>query len=132
MEPNKLSKFTKSFTAIMKKMNNLNEQLFQELDDTFAAWCNGGTLYLYEDPGFKGRKIVCGTKDFGCNIGDLNNKISSIKITGNEKWAFYKNDNYIDYLTSLQGGNPDRKYDVDDLIASGIPDNSISSFRRIA
>lgn len=109
-------------------MNNLNEQLFQELNDDMAANFSGGAAILYEngdpDPRYGGRSLTFyeGTASLG-DYWNFENETSSIVITGNEKWNFYAKDNYNDYIKTLGPG----EYDYVDLKQKGFIDNSISS-----
>jgi hypothetical protein len=111
-------------------MNNLNEQLFQEINDEIAANLSGGAAILYKngepDPRYGGRSLVFyeGTASLG-DYWDFENETSAIVITGNEKWNFYAKDNYNDYLATLGPG----EYDSAELKDKGIPNNSLSSLR---
>jgi hypothetical protein len=112
--------------------NNLNEQLFQKLDDEIAATLSGGAAVLYEhgDGGGRSPQFFEGTKNLG-NY-NFNDKTSAIYISKDQRWAFYKDDEYRSYLTSLEGGNNGRFYDYYDLIERGIPNDSITSLRKTA
>jgi hypothetical protein len=110
--------------------NNLNKQLFQELDDRIAANLNGGTVSLYEndlDISNGGRRLDFnyGTDNLTAPIYNFNDLTSSIKITGDKNWNFYRDINRQSYLTTLEPG----EYDLKDLEERGIPNDSISSLR---
>jgi hypothetical protein len=105
-----------------------NEQLFQELDNEVAATCSGGVAYLYQDDNFKGRKLTFYNYGTDLRTWDFNDKTSSLVIQGNEVWGFYRDRNYKGPSVALGSGT----YTKSDLIAFGIPDNSISSLRRLA
>lgn len=111
--------------------NNLNEQLFQELDNEIAENCNGGAAYLYEHDGFRGRKLTFYQRTSNLRRWGFNDKTSSIKITAREKWAFYKDVGYNKLLRVLDGGKYGKSYSLSTLRALGIPNDSISSLKRI-
>ncbi|MEO0014634.1 MAG: Beta/Gamma crystallin [Cyanobacteriota bacterium] len=117
-------------------MNNLNEQLFQELDDEMAANLSGGKAVLYENSDLSGKspQFFVDTPNLG-NLGadfDFDGKTSAIYISPGEKWAFYNKANYKDYLTSLEGGTNGRTYSLSSLEKKGIPNDSITSLRKTA
>lgn len=114
--------------------NNLNGQLFQELNDEMAANLSGGFAYLYRRDNFKGEvlKFDTGTDNLGKAPHYFDEETSSIKISKGQRWAFYENENYIGYLASLEGGTNGRSYTYTDMIARGIPNDSITSLRRTA
>jgi Beta/Gamma crystallin len=109
--------------------NNLNKQLFQELDDKVAANLSGGKAVLYEDSykkgDFSGRspQFFIGTDDLG--YYNFDNKTSAIKISKGEKWNFYSGKNKTGKKTTLGAGS----YDYYDLKEKGITNDSISSLK---
>lgn len=83
-------------------MNNLNGQLFQELDARIAANLSGGAAVLYENGDGSGRSLnfKTGTKNFK----DYDFKTSAIYISPGETWNFYTGVNYKGHKTTLKGG----------------------------
>jgi hypothetical protein len=83
-------------------MSNLNEQLFQELDDEIAANLSGGTAKLYENGDGSGRSLSfkTGTKNFK----DYDFKTLYIYISPGETWNFYTGVNYKGHKTTLKDG----------------------------
>jgi len=80
----------------MKKVQN--EQLFQELDNEVAATCSGGVAYLYDNDNVitfpESRVLVVSNSQPDLRRAGFNDKTSLVKITGNERWAFYKDINF--------------------------------------
>ncbi|RRJ67645.1 hypothetical protein EHV15_18345 [Paenibacillus oralis] len=81
----------------------------------------GIKVTLYEDANFGGGKVVI-TSDTAY-LGDFNDKTSSLKVERIP--AFYVDANYKGNSVSLEAGS----YNVADLIAKGIPNDSISSVK---
>jgi hypothetical protein len=95
----------------------------EELDDEVAANCGGGVAYLYEDEGFRGRRLKFSEGESDLRKWHFNDKTSSIQIVGNETWAFYRDINYQGpFVILLTGSYP---------ILGNLKD-SISSLRRVA
>jgi hypothetical protein len=105
-----------------------NEQLFQELDNEVAATCSGGVAYLYQDDYFQGRRLQFFNRESDLRNWDFNDKTSSIIIEGNEQWAFSRDILFQGSTVRLGPG----RYTLRDLQARGIPNDSISSLKRIA
>lgn len=105
-----------------------NEKLFEQLDNEVAASCSGGVAYLYQDDNFKGRELTFYNYGTDLRQWDFNDKTSSLVIQGNERWRFYRNINYGGNYAELGSGT----YRLWELQARGIPNDSISSLRRIA
>jgi hypothetical protein len=105
-----------------------NEKLFQQLDNEVAASCSGGVAYLYQDDNFQGRRLQFFNRESDLRDWDFNDKTSSIKIVGNERWTFYRD--------ILFGGSPvtlgSGSYTLTELRQRGITNDSISSLKRIA
>jgi hypothetical protein len=104
-----------------------NEQLFQELDNEVAANCGGGVAYLYQDDNFGGRRLQFFNRESDLRNWDFNDKTSSIQIVGNERWTFYRDILFGGSRVTLGPGS----YRLRDLQARGIPNDSISSLRRL-
>ena len=105
-----------------------NEELFQELDNEVAASCSGGVAYLYEHAGFQGRRLQFFNGEDDLRRWNFNDKTSSLKIVGNERWTFYRDINREGRAVTLGAG----EYSLFRLNQLGIPNDSISSLRRIA
>ncbi|HEY9672053.1 MAG TPA: beta/gamma crystallin-related protein [Waterburya sp.] len=105
-----------------------NEQLFQELENEVAATCSGGVAYLYQNDSFGGRRLQFFNRESDLRNWDFNDKTSSIKIEGNERWTFSRDILFQGPSVTLGPGS----YYLRDLQARGIPNDSISSLRRIA
>jgi hypothetical protein len=101
---------------------------FHELDDEVAASCSGGVAYLYEHAGFQGRRLQFFNGENDLRAWDFNDKTSSIQIVGNEQWTFYEHINREGKPVTLGPG----EYSLYRLNQLGIPNDSISSLRRIA
>lgn len=104
-----------------------NEKLFQQLDNEVAASCSGGVLSLYKDDNFRGVRVNIFNGAIDLRTSDFNNNISSIQIVGNERWAFYRDIAFRGIPVILGSGS----YTSTDLRRRGIPNDSISSIRRI-
>ncbi len=119
--------------------DNQNEQLFTELtaeseapaftelDDEVAASCSGGVVYLYQDAGFQGRRVQFFNGEDDLRRWDFNDKTSSLKIVGNERWTFYRHINREGPAVTLGPG----EYSLYRLNQLGIPNDSISSLKRV-
>ncbi|MGL5880403.1 MAG: beta/gamma crystallin-related protein [Xenococcaceae cyanobacterium] len=107
--------------------NNLNEQLFQELNDDIAANLSGGAAYLYANDTFTGRKLTYykGTDNLGLYGYDFNDQTSSIKISAGETWEFYTDDRYGGKKVTLGAGSYTRK----EMEAKGLPNESLTSLK---
>jgi Beta/Gamma crystallin len=101
---------------------------FQELDDEVAATCSGGVAYLYQDAGFQGRRLQFFNGETDLRKWAFNDKTSSLIISGNERWRFYRDINFQGPSVTLGRGT----YSLARLNQLGIPNDSISSLRRIA
>jgi hypothetical protein len=108
---------------------------FKELDDEVAATCNGGYLEVYENGPFApggymrlSARIGWGDPDLRTTpAGNFNDKISSIKITGGERWQFFRDINYGGPSVTLGPGSyPVLPRDT------GFPNDWVSSFKRVA
>jgi hypothetical protein len=121
------NKFTQEERIMTTVANNLNEQLFQELNDDTAANLSGGAASLYENGDFSGRRLdfKTGTDNLGFDVHSFDNQTSAIKISEGEKWNFYDGKNQTKYLATLGPGS----YNYYDLIAKGIPNDSITSLK---
>jgi hypothetical protein len=113
-------------------MNDLNKQLFQELDNEMAANLSGGVAVLYENADLSGRRV---TLDNGSrNLKEdynFDNETSAIYISPGERWAFYNYTYENDYLASLPGEKGSGTiYGLSRLKEKGISDNSITSLFR--
>ncbi|MBW4636550.1 MAG: beta/gamma crystallin family protein [Iphinoe sp. HA4291-MV1] len=97
---------------------------FTELDNEVAASCSGGTAYLYENANFTGKVWIFEKGSADLRGQNFNDKTSSIIITGNERWAFYRDINYGGQRVILGQGRYSFVPDV------GIPNDSISSLKR--
>lgn len=115
--------------------NQLDATLaLEELGDEVAATCSGGVALLYQDDNFKGRgplRFYDGESDL--RKWNFNDQTSSIKIEGNELWAFYKDINF------KPDGKPEGgvylgngSYTYTDLKNLGFQNDSISSLIRVA
>jgi Beta/Gamma crystallin len=101
---------------------------FQELDDEVAATCSGGVAYLYHDAGFQGRRLQFFNGENNLGKWNFNDKTSSLVISGNERWRFYRDINFQGPSVTLGRG----AYSLARLNQLGIPNDSISSLRRVA
>lgn len=99
-----------------------NGQLFQEIDDEVAVNYRGGVVYLYDNV-FSGRRVVVSNSVSDLRKLNFNDKTSSIRIVGNERWAFYKD---INFKNPMFIGSGPSAYSL-----LGKANNSISSLRRI-
>jgi hypothetical protein len=100
---------------------------FTELDDEIAANCSGGVAYLYQHDNFQGRRLQFFDRESDLRDWNFNDQTSSIKIEGSEKWTFYKDIQYKTNPVTLASGS----YTLKDLQAKGIPNDSISSLKRV-
>ncbi len=100
----------------------------EELDNEVAATCSGGVAYLYQDKGFQGRRLQFFNGENDLRKWNFNDKTSSIKIVGNERWRFYRDINREGKAVTLGRG----EYSLFRLQQLGIPNDSISSLKRIA
>lgn len=112
-------------------MNNqtfaeLNLSAVKEVSDEAAATCSGGSASIYRDINFNGGGLRFFNGDSNLVNNNFNDTASSIIITGNERWAFYRDINYQGPSVILGRG---RYSFVGDY---GIPNDSISSLRRIS
>jgi hypothetical protein len=105
-----------------------NEKLFQQLDNEVAASCSGGVAYLYLDDNFKGRRLQFFDRESDLRDWNFSDETSSIKIVGNERWTFYQDILFKGPSVTLGRGS----YTLTDLRRLGIPNDSISSLKRIA
>jgi hypothetical protein len=110
-----------------------NEQLFQELDNEVAATCSGGVAYLYDRDSVitfpESRVLVVSNSQPDLRRVNFNDKTSLVKITGNERWAFYKDINFKGKPLILGPG----QHDLSKQFAGGSGwNNSISSLKRIS
>jgi hypothetical protein len=99
---------------------------FQKLDDEVAATCSGGAAILYEHDGFLGDTATFYEGSDWLGNWNFNDKTSSIKITGNQSWVFYPHINTTGTPITLRPG----EYNLSQLQARGIQNDSISSLRR--
>lgn len=104
-----------------------NEELFQQLDNEVAASCSGGVAYLYQDDNFGGRRLQFFNGERDLRSWNFNDKASSLEIVGNERWEFYKDINFGGFPVTLGRG----RYTLTQLRQLGIPNDSISSLRRV-
>lgn len=98
---------------------------FQELTCEQAAAIQGGAIVtLYNDINFGGDALGSDTEISDMSFTAYNDLASSIVITEGT-WAFYENANYQGISASLGPGSYSWVENV------GIPNDTISSFRRI-
>jgi len=103
-----------------------NEELFQELDNEVAASCSGGVVSLYEHDRFQGPSLSFRNGATDLRNWNFNDKTSSLRIVGNEEWAFYREPAFRGTPVILGRGN----YTATRLQQLGLPNDSISSIRR--
>ncbi|MBW4616637.1 MAG: peptidase inhibitor family I36 protein [Desmonostoc vinosum HA7617-LM4] len=107
-----------------KTLTELSFSAVKELNDEVAGTCSGGRVNIYEGINFQGRGITFSRGDGNLVNNNFNNVTSSIIITGNERWRFYKNANFRGPFITLGPG----RYRT---LARGV-NNSISSLRRLS
>jgi hypothetical protein len=100
---------------------------FTELDDEIAANCSGGVVHLYQDDNFQGRRLQFFNEENDLRKWNFNDKTSSLTIQGDELWTFYRDINFGGPSVTLGSGT----YTLSDLKQEGIPNDSISSLRRL-
>jgi hypothetical protein len=104
------------------------EQLpvMESLTSEAAATYSGGAAYLYQHANFRGRRLTFfqGTSDL--RRYNFNDQTSSIVITGNQRWAFYRDINFQGPAVVLGRGS----YPL--VSFAGLPNDWVSSLRRIA
>jgi hypothetical protein len=111
-----------------KKMKEVqDEKLFQELDDKVAARSTTQFAYLYKDDNFQGESLRYVDGSVSLHTWGFDDQISSIRIEGNEQWAFYPESWFRGNPVILGSGN----YTLTQLEQLGIPNNSITSLRRV-
>ncbi|MCC5618776.1 peptidase inhibitor family I36 protein [Nostoc sp. CHAB 5836] len=108
-----------------KTLAELNLSAVNELRDEDAAAFSGGAATIYRDANFKGGGLKYSNGDSNLVNDNFNDTTSSIIITGNERWRFYRDVNFQGPAVTLGRG---RYSFVADF---GIPNDSISSLRRL-
>lgn len=121
MKENQQEKLSTEFTY------EFESSIFTELDDEVAANCGGGVAYLYQDDNFQGRRLQFFNEENDLRKWNFNNKTSSLVIQGDELWTFSQNINFKGNSLTLPSGS----YTLSDLQDLGIPNDSISSLRRL-
>ncbi|WP_375507271.1 beta/gamma crystallin-related protein [uncultured Nostoc sp.] len=107
-----------------KTLAELSFSAVKELSDEVAATCSGGNVSLFRDKNFQGGGITFSGSDANLANNNFNDATSSIIITGNQRWRFYKNANFKGSSVTL---GPGRYRSV----AQGVND-SITSIKRIS
>ncbi|MBN3874044.1 beta/gamma crystallin-related protein [Nostoc sp. JL33] len=107
-----------------KTLAELSFSAVKELSDEVAATCSGGSVSLFRDGNFKGGGIRFSNSDANLSNNNFNDATSSIVITGNQKWRFYKNANFKGPSVTLGRGRYPR-------VSGGLND-SITSLKRIS
>ncbi|WP_414573864.1 beta/gamma crystallin-related protein [Nostoc sp. CCY 9925] len=107
-----------------KTLTELSFSAVKELNDELAATCSGGRVNIFQDANFQGRGITFSNSDANLANNGFNDVTSSIVITGNERWRFYKNANFRGPSVTLGPGRYPR-------LSRGV-NNSISSIKRIS
>ncbi|MEH2318044.1 beta/gamma crystallin-related protein [Nostoc sp.] len=105
-------------------LTELSFSTVKELSDEVAATCSGGTASLFRDANFQGGGITFSNSDANLTNNNFNDATSSIVITGNQRWRFYKNANFQGPSITLGPGRYAR-------VARGVND-SISSLKRLS
>ncbi|MEH2424771.1 MAG: beta/gamma crystallin-related protein [Nostoc sp.] len=109
-----------------KSLTELSLSAVTELSDEVAATCSGGSATIYRDVDFKGGGIKYFNGDSNLVDNNFNDTTSSIIITGNERWRFYRDINFRGPARTL---GPGRYSFVEN---EGIPNDWISSLRRVS
>ncbi|MDZ8235969.1 MAG: beta/gamma crystallin-related protein [Nostoc sp. ChiQUE01a] len=107
-----------------KTLTELSFSAVKELNDEVAATCSGGNVSIFRGANFQGGGITFSRSDANLANNNFNNATSSIIITGNQRWRFYKNANFSGPSITLGPGRYRR-------VASSVND-SISSLKRIS
>jgi hypothetical protein len=108
-----------------KTLVEFNFSPVDELSDEDAAAFSGGAATIYRDVNFKGGGLKYSSGDRNLVDNNFNDTTSSIVITGNERWRFYRDVNFQGPAVTLGRG---RYSFVADF---GILNDSISSLRRL-
>ncbi|MEH2256163.1 beta/gamma crystallin-related protein [Nostoc sp.] len=108
-----------------KSLAELSFSAVKELSDEVAATCGGGSASIYRDINYKGGGIKYYNGDSNLVDNNFNDETSSIIITGNERWKFYRDINFTGPSVTL---GPGRYSFVPNV---GIPNDWISSLTRL-
>lgn len=114
-----------------ENFNQLDATLaVEELDNEVAATCSGGVAFLYQNDGFNqgdpGRRLRFSEGTDDLRTYNFNDETSSIVITGNKSWVFYRDINNKGPAVTLRPGS----YNLDQLRRRGIQNDWVSSLRR--
>lgn len=104
-----------------KQSQDLNQIAgVQDLSYENAAAVSGGVAVLFDRPNLQGRRRVL-RRTFR-NLGNFNNRASSIRIRGNHLWSFWTGQNFRGVRVNLGEGG---------FNLGGVLNNNIESARRI-
>ncbi|WP_425525995.1 beta/gamma crystallin-related protein [Halotia branconii] len=107
-----------------KTLTEVSFSAVKELNDEVAATCSGGAVSLWRDAGFQGGRRNFPGSDATLVNNNFNDVTSSILITGNQRWKFYKDANFRGPSITLGPGRYAR-------LPRGFND-SISSLKRLS